>query len=49
MNKIRMIATSSVIKRKEKDVMKLMISEYEVINLNEKTNSEFVTKLKGPA
>lgn len=28
--------------------MKLLVSEYDVTVLNEKTNSEFVVKLKGP-
>ncbi len=45
---ISSISTTNAIKRKEKDVMKLMISEYEVINLNDKTNSEFIVKLLGP-
>eukprot|EP00347_Sterkiella_histriomuscorum_P024296 403331623 len=37
-------------KRKEKDVMKLLMSEYEVIAVNEETtNNEFIVKLKGPA
>lgn len=35
-------------KRKEKDVMKLLISEYDVVLLNENRNNEFVVKMKGP-
>lgn len=35
-------------KRKEKDVMKLLISDYEVKCLNENTNSEFLIHFKGP-
>ena len=35
-------------KRKEKDVMKLLVSEYEVQIVNEATNNEFVVKFCGP-
>lgn len=35
-------------KRREKDVMKLLVSEYEVIVTNEVTNSEFLVKFFGP-
>lgn len=36
-------------KRREKDVMKLLVSEYEVELVNENTNSEFFVKFHGPA
>ena len=36
-------------KRKDKDVMKLLISEYEVKVLDEVRNNEFVIKMKGPS
>lgn len=35
-------------KRREKDVMKLLVSEYEVTLVNELTNSEFIVKFFGP-
>lgn len=35
-------------KRKDKDVMKLLISEYEVKILDEIRNNEFVIKMNGP-
>lgn len=35
-------------KRREKDVMKLLVSEYEVTLINENTNSEFIVKFFGP-
>ena len=35
-------------KRREKDVMKLLVSEYEVQILSENTSSEFIVKFKGP-
>ena len=35
-------------KRREKDVMKLLVSEYEVTLTNEVTNSEFIVKFLGP-
>ena len=35
-------------RRKEKDVMKLLVSDYDVVLPNENNNSEFVVKLKGP-
>jgi hypothetical protein len=35
-------------KRREKDVMKLLVSEYDVTIVNEKSNNEFIVKLKGP-
>ena len=35
-------------KRKEKDVMKLLVSDYEVVTIKEDTNNEFVIKMKGP-
>ena len=35
-------------KRKEKDVMKLLVSDYEVKCMNEKTNDEFIIKFVGP-
>jgi ubiquitin-conjugating enzyme E2 H len=39
---------SAINKRKEKDVMKLLVSEYEVQNVNENTNNEFLVKFHGP-
>ena len=38
----------SVNKRKEKDVMKLLISDYQVHTVNEITNNEFLVKFDGP-
>lgn len=35
-------------KRREKDIMKLLVSEYEVTIVNENSNSEFVVKFAGP-
>lgn len=35
-------------KRKEKDVMKLLVSDYDVTILNDNSNSEFVVKFFGP-
>ena len=35
-------------KRREKDVMKLLVSEYEVTLLNESNTSEFIVKFFGP-
>jgi hypothetical protein len=35
-------------KRKDKDVMKLLVSEYEVNLVNENSNSEFIVKFFGP-
>jgi ubiquitin-conjugating enzyme E2 H len=35
-------------KRKDKDVMKLLVSEYEVHLANENSNSEFLVKFSGP-
>ena len=35
-------------KRREKDVMKLLVSEYEVQILSENTSSEFIVKFQGP-
>jgi len=35
-------------KRREKDVMKLLVSQYEVQLLNEQSNSEFIVKFFGP-
>ena len=37
-------------KRREKDILKLMISDYEVTRVEEKTGQppEFLVKLKGP-
>ena len=35
-------------KRKEKDVMKLLVSDYEVEQVNEITNQEFIVKFYGP-
>ena len=35
-------------KRREKDVMKLLVSDYEVEQVNEVTNNEFIVKFRGP-
>ena len=35
-------------KRRDKDVMKLLVSEYEVNLINENNNSEFIVKFFGP-
>ena len=35
-------------KRKEKDVMKLLVSEYDVQCVNDVTNNEFIVKFIGP-
>jgi len=35
-------------KRKDKDVMKLLVSDYEVNLVNENNNSEFIVKFFGP-
>lgn len=44
-----MMGGGAINKRKEKDVMKLLMSDYEVISINENTtNNEFIIKLKGP-
>jgi hypothetical protein len=39
---------SSINKRREKDVMKLLVSEYEVNLVNESCTSEFIVKFLGP-
>ncbi|CDW91337.1 ubiquitin-conjugating enzyme [Stylonychia lemnae] len=39
----------NVNKRKEKDVMKLLISDYDVVCVNEILNNEFIIRLRGPA
>ena len=39
---------AAINKRREKDVMKLMVSDYEVQTINENTNSEFIVKFQGP-
>ena len=39
---------SAANKRREKDVMKLLVSDYEVQLTNENTNSEFIVKFTGP-
>jgi ubiquitin-conjugating enzyme E2 H len=39
---------TSVNKRKEKDVMKLLVSEYEVQQVNENSTNEFIIKFHGP-
>ena len=39
---------SGVNKRKEKDVMKLLVSDYEVQVVNEVLNNEFIVKFSGP-
>lgn len=38
----------SMNKRREKDVMKLLVSEYDVILTNEANTSEFIVKFLGP-
>lgn len=43
-----MNSTNNANKRKEKDVMKLLVSEYEVKVVNENTNDELLIKMKGP-
>lgn len=35
-------------KRKDKDVMKLLVSDYDVTLVNENSNNEFIVKMKGP-
>ena len=35
-------------KRREKDVMKLLVSEYDVTLTNENSNAEFIVKFIGP-
>jgi len=35
-------------KRKDKDVMKLLVSEYDVQSVDEKKQNEFVVRFKGP-
>lgn len=35
-------------KRRDKDVMKLLVSEYEVNLVNDNNNSEFIVKFFGP-
>ena len=35
-------------KRKEKDVTKLLVSDYEVKIVDDKTNNEMLIKMKGP-
>lgn len=35
-------------KRREKDIMKLLVSNYDVTVVNENTNNEFVVKFAGP-
>lgn len=42
------MVTATTNKRREKDVMKLLVSEYEVVLLNEANNSEFLVKFFGP-
>ena len=39
---------SGVNKRKEKDVMKLLISDFQVQVINEHLNNEFIVKFLGP-
>ena len=39
---------SAVNKRKEKDVMKLLVSDYQVQVINEALNNEFIVKFCGP-
>lgn len=38
----------AVNKRREKDVMKLLVSDYEVHQVNENSSSEFIIKFTGP-
>ena len=35
-------------KRRDKDVMKLLVSEYDVHLVNENSNAEFIVKFFGP-
>jgi ubiquitin-protein ligase len=35
-------------KRRDKDIMKLLISDYEVTVLDEKNNNDFQVKMHGP-
>ena len=35
-------------KRREKDVMKLLVSDYEVVMASEDSNNEFFVKFNGP-
>ena len=39
---------SGVNKRKEKDVMKLLVSDFGVQVVNEATNNEFIVRFAGP-
>ena len=39
---------SSVNKRREKDVMKLLVSHYDVMQVNENSTSELIIKFEGP-
>jgi ubiquitin-protein ligase len=39
---------SSINKRREKDVMKLLVSDYEVQQVNENSTCEFIIKFEGP-
>jgi hypothetical protein len=47
-NRIIYLVMVSANKRREKDVMKLLVSEYDVQLINENTNSEFIVKFAGP-
>ena len=43
-----MATQTNINKRKDRDVMKLLVSEYDVTVTNERTNNEFQIKIKGP-
>ena len=43
-----MMATAANNKRRDKDVMKLLVSEYEVNLVNDNSTSEFIVKFFGP-
>ena len=39
---------AAINKRREKDVMKLLVSDYEVQQVNENSTCEFIIKFEGP-
>jgi ubiquitin-conjugating enzyme E2 H len=39
---------TAVNKRRDKDVMKLLVSEYDVHLVNENSNAEFIVNFQGP-
>ena len=44
-NSLKMVTAN---KRREKDVMKLLVSEFEVEMTSQSTNSEFLVRFEGP-